>query len=316
MKQSIKEIIFKIVIALTPKIIASKFGDVGITTIIRHKNTDMLIFSIKSFFYYSQLNLPVNVIDDGTLTSKDVKKIKSNIQNVIVRKRKDNDKKIIKFIKNYKFCLKYRSEMYQEKFYVKLFDPIILPRFSKTIYMDCDILFLNKPSEIISWTRSRKIYGLYATEYRFDKNTPFGPSYEWKIIEKMFAEAISPKSPQGFNSGLLCLNNSSYDLKRIDSILEYIYKVGLEESWTPEQYSFGVLFTEMKSRNLKEKYIHITQGELKLKKDPFSYTCIHFAFNAKHNYFDIAFKLALRTFFFRKKLSTYPNSVVPARKNV
>jgi lipopolysaccharide biosynthesis glycosyltransferase len=301
MKLIIKKLLLKLIIEFAPKIEISSKGSAGLVTIIGHKHVDMLIFSLKSFFYISKLNIPVNVFDDGTLTDNDELKIKIHIKNVRVRRRKQNEPKILKILKKYKYCLKYRKEKFKDRFYVKLFDPFLLTDYKKIIYLDYDIIFLNKPKEIITWLKSQKKYGMYATTHRNKiLNEGFSSTKEWEVIERMFADKVCRGFPVDFSSGILFLHKDSYKLKRINEILKYIYRVGLEDTWTPEQYSLGVLLTEMESINLQNNYIHLRNSNLDLEKDPFSYTCLHFAFKSKENYYKIALLLAIRTYLFRK----------------
>jgi len=245
--------------------------------------------------------IPAFVVDDGTLTEKDVKKIKDHIKGIKVSRRIANDKRIKKALSKYKYCLKYRSERFKDRFYIKLFDPFLLPEYKKIIYMDYDVLFLKRPLEIVSWLNSNKNFGLYATEYKYKNYLPNFENREWKIIEKMFAKKINPSFPSDFNSGLLCLYKSSYQPKRVNDVLRYIYDVGLENTWTPEQFSLGVLFSEMKSKNIKNKCLHLTREEIDLEKDLYKYECVHFAYMAKNVYYPFALKIALRTKFFRNK---------------
>ncbi len=292
----------KIIINFTPRVRVVSKGDVGITTIVSHNHVDILIFSIKALFFTWNASMPVNVIDDGTLMESDINKIKKHIIGVIVRRKYQNDKKIFKLLKPYKYCLKYRKEKFRDRFYIKLFDPFLLPGYKKIIYIDSDVMFLNEPDEIIKWIRSKKIYGLYATVHKYPKDT-FSSSKEWYVIERMFADRICTNYPSDFSSGFMALNKSSYNLKRINDVLKYIYKIGLSDSWTPEQYSLGVLLSDIKSYDLEKKYVHLREVNQKLKKDLFSYVFLHFAYLSRNDYYKMALNLVFHTYFLRKKIN-------------
>lgn len=300
MIQIIRIYLLKFLIIFTPRVILPYQGNIGVTTLIGHAHTDMYIFSLKSFFYSLNIKLPVCLVDDGTLTIKDITKIRNHFKNIDIKRRESNEYQVKKRLSKYKYCSKYRNENFKDKFYIKLFDPFIVTKFNKIIYLDYDIIFLNRPREIETWIKTdNKDYGLYATEYTYGKiNKHLQP--EWRRIGEEFAKAVSKKFQPDFNSGLLILPRSKYNLDTIEKSLKYIYREKLEDTWVPEQYSFGVIFAEMKSLNLKGSYLHLTGDVFKLDKNLFEYTCLHFAYRSKRHFYKIAINVAFKTRFFSK----------------
>lgn len=284
---------------LTPKLKVPKKNKHGVVTYTTHGHAERLVFSLKSFYHFLGYSLPTVVVGDGRLSPGDVKYIESHIQNVRVLRKSSNDKIVADLLKKYKYCFKYRFEKLGERFNIKLFDPFLLTGYAKTIYLDDDIIFLNKPKEILRWLSSERKYSLFASE-GFVGSLP----QEWSAVEKMFAFAAGRSLPQRFNSGFVCINKSDYKLARINRILRYTYLFGLERSWTPEQYSLGISIGESKNVDLKENYIHLTGKSDGHLKDPFGKVFLHFAFKSKPLYCKYALLILLKERFLYSKLET------------
>src|SRR4030042_2566316 len=97
--------ILKILIYLSPKITLPIAGSCCVTTIIGHHQVDMLIFSLKSFFYFSKLHIPVYVFDDGSLTKTDFQKLSNHFVNINIKIQKEYINELFNKLKKFEYCL-------------------------------------------------------------------------------------------------------------------------------------------------------------------------------------------------------------------
>jgi len=284
--------LFKLFFRFTKPVSLPKTGDVVISTMTYHGAVDIMILSLKSFFYSAGIRLPLFVFDDGTLTKNDYEKIKRHLINVHLLTKKNNDVRMKKVLKLYKYSNKFRFTAFEFRFNLKLFDPFLLPRYKKLIYIDHDVLFLNTPLELVNWIKSKDTKNLYVSEFLYQKGVPGELTETWQIIEKMFMNKFAMRFPRWFNSGLICINSGDYSLYEIEKVLSYLYKVGLQETWAPEQYTLAYLLSRARSLDLKEKgYLNLTRKDFSLISSPFSYKSIHFANLARRHYYKIALLL-------------------------
>lgn len=274
-----------------------KTGKVGVTTLIGHKHVPMFICSTHSFFYNLKKFLPFTVIDDGTLTASDVLSIHWHFPNIKIIRHKQANIKINKILSRYHHLREYRHLRLNDRFNIKLTDPFLLTSYQKIIYFDCDILFFNIPWKILSWIANGN-ESLYASETTKPKTT--SEPDEWRIINNMFKEFIGLSIDPNFNSGFLCIKRIQYDLKLLDRATKYLTKIGLCETWVPEQYSLSALFAKNKAMALGNNYKHVVNPQDQALRNPYKYTFIHYAYLAKTQYISHAIKLLLRTHFFRK----------------
>lgn len=230
----------------TEKAIAAVGGTPGISLqepfkaeihmLMNKKHINMAILALKSFLrFYS--NLGVVIHDDGTIDADSEKFLSKNIQNIRVVRLKEAES-----IFKGQTDLLHAREGYLDIHItmLKLLDVHVLSDNNKVIIMDSDVIFVNRPDEIIDWIEGDKNYNLYARPYlknlKMDKDAlrdKFGPI---SFIDK-------------FNSGLLCINKN---LIKLDLILDSLEKLsgddrmpvfGDESVWT-------IVFSRSLSREL------------------------------------------------------------------
>lgn len=292
--------IFKVLVLFCKPMTIPKKGFYGVTTLINKSYVEMSIISLQSFFFHLGRRLPCTIIDDGSLTKKDyllIKKLMPGIKILSASKQKNNT---LKKLDKYKNCHRYRSSNLEEKFNVKLFDPFINNDYKKIIYLDCDILFINKPREIENWIDNNKNISLYASEYGYrEKENSFLDS-NWKIILKMFSNKYKNNQHLTFNSGFFCVDKNLFNLKKMDKILSYMYEVGLAETWTTEQLTLSYLIAEEKNKNVNPLYLHLTRFNLPENKILENARFLHFAYKSKPYFYKFATLELIKNKFFKK----------------
>lgn len=296
--------LFKRLVLLTEPIDVGKYpSDIGICTIVGHRDVYFCILSLKSFFYFSKIKLSVFLVDGG-LDRKDILLLKKHIRNIEILEAKKAGKMIFPKLRPFPYCYRYRREyhIYHNK---KLFDPILLCGFKKFIYLDSDILFFSKPKELIDWVFSKDksiLYNSYTDEF-IHSETRWG-----LIIVRALSRLWDSEIVIQFNGGLICSFNGFMKLPVIEEYLEYIYRLSLEDVWLCEQLAHAFLLLKLNQEYKKvltkrlspDKYCVFS--DMKMRKPLWDKACIHYHSIAKleHLYYD-GIKLLIHTNLFRLK---------------
>ncbi len=198
---------------------------------IGHSHARMYLIMIKSFLYTSQLNLPMFIVDDGTLTNDDKTLLKHHIKNLRIISRRGAERKISFLLTKYPYCLRYylKKAPFLYTHNQTFFETILLHNHNRFIAIDADIIFFQKPSEIIRWIAKQKINTLALS---------FQPSYardeiKWgRLALRALAKKWKSTIPLVFNDGILCSSKNTYALPAIEQCLKYVvYPIGIQNHW-------------------------------------------------------------------------------------
>lgn len=234
--------IFRRLILTTKPITVQKYqADIGICTLLCHDHIYFYLISVKSFFYFTKLELPVFVVDDGSMTNEDVQLLNRHVQNITIVRGKEAEKIMISKLRGLPFSLRFRKESHSQIYShnKKLFDPILLSSFKKYIYFDSDIIFFNKPREIINWIHNSKdmiLHMSYTKEYM--QHTDLQILNYIPVIFKI-------QDIPNLNSGIICGYKKFLKLDLIEKYLKDIYSYSLAHKWFSEQIIFYLVFSKM-----------------------------------------------------------------------
>ncbi len=185
-------------------------SDLEIHMITSEKDFLDAVWCLKTFYHYSETCPRLVIHEDGSLSAKGTQTFIKHFKNCRIIKRKDADEDLKRFLANHKLC---REKRLHEKFYcaMKLFDIFYYASTEKLLYLDSDILFFNKPHEILKCIESNKPFF----------NSDYQNAYSMSVSElnNIFEENILPK----INAGLMSLPKSFY-VENIDFIERYFEK--------------------------------------------------------------------------------------------
>lgn len=201
--------------SLFEKINGFKFeGDDGFEIHVLCQKSDiwMMAWSLYSFLYFSGLKPSAVIIhDDGSLEDTDMNTLMSKFSNLRVMSRSDADNKVAGLLNNEK-ARRYRKEGHS--LILKLVDIFVLSSAPKVMILDSDVLFFNKPEEIIKFIKGMSgsdalISGLPEV---FDK---------FKILvndEYLRRNGLIGSKIEFMNSGIILYNKSALSL---DMLYQY-----------------------------------------------------------------------------------------------
>lgn len=213
--------------------IFSLFKDLEIHILICNKDFNMGMESIHSLLKYEEFKrIPIYYHDDGTLTNEQKQILKFKNFNLIGL---DTFNSIQSVVKNYEFCNKYRcmNKLYSFWHKIKLFDYFLLSKTKRILGLDTDILFMNKPNEILRLIRTRKSF------YMPDCSS----SYCFNGVANTHLDGVL----YNVNTGIIYIDNEND--YRIDLIEEGLKQIIINDanyfpSWI-EQSAFAYMFSKL-----------------------------------------------------------------------
>jgi hypothetical protein len=174
-------------------------ANVAICSLVCHRDLAMYIHALRSLFAGMKKQLPVVVLNDGSLTGRDKEVLNMHFQIKIISLA-DARKKIKKLLKNFpvteEYLLSERNDILKYKLAV-----LWLSSYHKNILMDADVLFFQKPTLLVDWIEKGDdwLY-VYHPETCFQEG--YFPEHSFRKI--WFASHQLTIEPC-FNAGLLAL---------------------------------------------------------------------------------------------------------------
>lgn len=276
---------------------------VGICTLLCHRDVQMFLYNISSFFFATERVFPIYIIDDGTLTNYDKILLKKKL-NAEIESSVSAEVKVIKELAKFPYILKFRCDKNTHQLKKKL-DVLLLNPFNKFIYLDADLLFYKKPEEIIKWIDSENKIGLYSAHNKYPLNFY---NNQLEIITHAYRyllfQDFNPKINPSFNSGLLCLYRNSFDLRKINNVFKIFYISSFINHKLAEEIALGLGILSQRVDILPtKKYLNVWDYDEYIGTVSSSKVSVHFSlFDKKDLYIQESVKLILETYLkFSKK---------------
>ena len=306
-KSIIKDTVFKLLMFLfRSKKTSVKSSRIGICTLLCHRDINLFIYNLMSFFYQIKKNLPVYVVDDGTLTPKDIRKLHKYFT-VIYESSPSSEKKMAKILKGYTNIYTFRFDR-DACILRKKLDAIFLNPYSRFIYLDADLLCYNYPQEIVRWLDSDSKTVLYTGHLPYPKDFYNNPRALMEhCCRLLFNERFSCPIDPTFNSGFLCIpGKDAIGYQRLDEVLKFFYKTYFAYIVVAEETALYLSFDYQHAKKLPlVKYVSIWDLQEYLKCFSEKITILHYSGAAKYFKFRLdAVKLALKNNLFRQTVHT------------
>ena len=221
------------------------FNSLEIRVLICKQDIDKGINMIKSLTKFEQFkNVPVYFHDDGSL-DENCKNLLNDIQNCEIIDRKYADSTIIDFISKYNNCQKYRlgDNRINRWHKIKLFDFYFLSVSKNILCIDSDILFINKPKNVIKLIEESTPFYFpdFRNSYSFTKDTKVS------MLDNV-------------NTGLIYIPSEQYyNINLIENALNDLFSIGISNTpnWI-EQSAYSHMFCE------DGRYVKLDEGSYKI----------------------------------------------------
>ncbi len=199
-----------------------------------------LLWTLKSFYRYSERRYALCIHDDGTLPPAAGEALREHFPDARLISRDAADRAVMPALAAYPRCRALREK---NTLALKLFDFTHFLRSPRMLLMDSDILFFSAPEELLSRIEN--------PEYRLNTVNPDAASaytVDPAEVKARFGFELGPC----FNSGLGLIHNDSM---RLDWIEEFLSLPGVEgHFWRIEQTLFALCSFRYGAELLPEEY--------------------------------------------------------------
>lgn len=298
MKKIIGKIIFSLLLNLFPKGDHRKLHkNVGIVSLLCHKDVELFIYNLSSLFYWLNFQLPIFVVDDGSLTEKD-QKILKRFFHIQIEKKLIADQKMKVLLKPYPHLFKHRFSYTKRVFKMKL-DTLLLNPFKKFIFLDADLLFHQYPKEIDDWISNQTTKALYTAHITKRYEEEYFPEYSLRKLLYLF---LNIKMSAGFSSGLMAIPSKSFiHISQMEKLFKLYNRISTLHNEALEESAFSVFMANnAKCLNLNQYIVLSLFSEYLDTKDQIPVSkMVHYGWETKNQIFPAGIKLAIKESFFR-----------------
>ena len=131
----------------TPPCHTDRQSPVEIHVLVSHDDLLNLLWTLKSFYHYSQRGIPAVIHDDGTLTAADVEILRRHFPESRVISASESASTVGAALISYPRCAKYRGLHSLAR---KVFDFGTYFRGQRLVLLDSDLLFFDRPDELLA----------------------------------------------------------------------------------------------------------------------------------------------------------------------
>ncbi len=188
----------------TKPIITEQIGTRSVHILTWRRDWINALWALKSFYFFSGKNYPLH-IHDGGLEEHQRRKILRHFPNARIWEKSEADKIVQNDLRRSGFlrCLEYRKVNIAS---LKLFDFFMLGNEEEIISIDSDIVFFQKPMELISTY----------TKNLFNEDMQYAYSLSENSLENKFGIRPPPK----INSGLSLIRKNSLNFNLVENWLK------------------------------------------------------------------------------------------------
>jgi hypothetical protein len=177
-------------------------ADLEIHVLACSKDFLCLLWALRSFYFYAGNVAALRIHDDGTLQSWQFDAIGRLFPGSRTFSKSQSDKDVVGFLAPYPNCLKSRLQSF---YMIKVFDFFLFSQAKRIILLDSDVLFFERPIELLAEGRQSVFNADIWTNY----------VYSPREIEKRFGRVV----PEKVNVGVGAMNKDCFDLESLEKIL-------------------------------------------------------------------------------------------------
>jgi hypothetical protein len=231
----------------THPIYTLRSGRVEVRALSWRRDCIDLIWALKSFYFFSQVEYPL-FIHDGGFAPGQSEILQRHFPNATIVSREESDKEVQSILsrRGLKRCLEYRSRNVTTR---KLFDFFLLSDAQHIISIDSDIIFFRNPSMLTQPSED-----LHENRYNKDR------SCWYSMTTEEMAASFGIRPLECINSGLSLVRRTSIDFSAIEQWLEHPKL--FEDRWVTEQTLHALASAKYGVRLLPDCYMVSTQRGL------------------------------------------------------
>ena len=230
----------------TPPMPCSRLSHLNVATLVSSKDVEMLVWSLKSLFYFSKRDWDLWIIDGG-LTARDEAVLLHHFPNARIFFERDLVKQLADDLNDFPLLkdLRFRNPLAK-----KIVDAPRLIGGRKFLLLDSDVLFFRAPVDLVVLLENA------AQEFAFS-------------VDKM-----------GINSGVAVIPSAQINLAELESLLASMTEEK-RAGWQVEQDLYALL-SEARFQRLPESYAI----EPAVHSGYESLVCCHFVHVCRHRFYE------------------------------
>jgi hypothetical protein len=212
----------------------------------RHQDIYMTLWAVKTFLHFTGKHYRVALLTDDSITKNDMEILTYHLPNVEFIFEKEAESTVEGKIKDYPLVKLFRLPSARPcpvsigtevvsydfcPFSMKLLDGNYLSTAEKIMILDSDVLFFDKPTDIMAWIENpqedKSLYMVEEFEPYYDKQY----NIHFRKVEEL---------PIGINTGLFCYHKKILDLAALEKWIDENKKTAFTLR-TAEQHAYGYL---------------------------------------------------------------------------
>lgn len=205
------------------------------------------MWSLKSFYHFSEKCYKLCIHHDGTLGSKQVAVLRAHFDKARVVSVREDEEEVFEQLKFFPRCAAFRRS---NRLSPKVFDFFFRLESERMLVLDSDVLFFRRPAELLRRIEDR----LYA------KNTFNRDANNAYAMPGDTAKKLNITLPERLNSGLGVVHRESLDLPLLEEALACVPEDA--HFWRIEQTMYAVLCAKHGYEPLPKKYDVYTEPGL------------------------------------------------------
>jgi len=199
-----------------------------------------LVWTLKTFYYYSKRHYSLCIHDDGTLTDNNRTTLQYHFPNARIITRPSADAQVFAELHSFPRCLEFRKTNHLAP---KVFDFASYLESDRMLLLDSDILFFKQPTELIKRIEDP---AYFLNSVNADTDSAY--TVDSKTVKNYFNLKLAEK----FNSGLGLIHRESL---RLDWLEEFLGLPGIiGHFWRIEQTLYALLSSRFGAQLLPQEY--------------------------------------------------------------
>lgn len=291
-KEKIRRQIVRFILSFTPVWNPNDSLDICISTLIGHEQSLYFMCSLTTFYLQTHMQLPVFIIDDGSLTTDDIFLLRHKYKATIVE-RKTCDLKMSKLFRSYSHLFRYRFDAYNLALKQKL-DAFLLPATKRVLYIEYDLLFYKPPVQILNWIHRNDNKLLLMEHDRKLLQSYKREDIDYclrRLLQYTFKEYVS----FGYNSGLVGIPDRNFvNLSRLDKIFQLLNQIGYRRIEAALNISFDSQKYELLPGNQYVCPARFDEYAISKRLDP---VLIHYIWETKEQFLSDALWLIIKSLY-------------------
>lgn len=218
-----------------------------------------------SFEHFTGRRWPLFIHDDGSVSQSNRMEIERRLPGVRFVPRAEAEKRAAEFLSGHPKCLANRS---RHNMFLKFFDSVAFAPHERFIVLDSDVIFFNRPAEILDWADSGR------EECWFNEDTKETYCIPREHIEKALGIPLWHK----VNSGLCLLQKKAVSIDLSERLLAE-FELSAHHPQFFEQTLFALNASAFNRGGLLPRKYDINWGYLRRKGS----VCRHYVGAFKHD---------------------------------